>query len=135
MRAVKESKISTNQIDYNKLSANHSDYSKVPASHDYSKRIEVATSDIGLYDKGIDAETECEDKYVESYEAANYEMYEQMAMAYQSDVASQTQPFRWPVSCPQSRRPVSSPCSRVKCYLFSIFGRRIAFICSTMPTL
>ncbi|XP_052745269.1 titin [Bicyclus anynana] len=82
-------KISTNQIDYNKLSANHSDYSKVPAGHDYSKRIEVATSDIGLYDKGIDAETECEDKYAESYEAANYEMYEQMAMAYQSDVASQ----------------------------------------------
>ncbi|XP_052753027.1 axoneme-associated protein mst101(2)-like isoform X3 [Galleria mellonella] len=40
----------------------------------------------GLYQKGLELE---EDKY-ESYEQGNYEMYEQLAMAYQSDVASQT---------------------------------------------
>ncbi|XP_034836879.1 myb-like protein X isoform X2 [Maniola hyperantus] len=83
-------KISASQSDYSKPSASQSDYSKISAiQSDYGKRIEVTTSENSLYDKDLEVETECDDKYGESYEAPNYEMYEQMAMAYQSDVASQ----------------------------------------------
>ncbi|XP_045780081.1 calponin homology domain-containing protein DDB_G0272472-like isoform X2 [Maniola jurtina] len=84
------SKPPVSQSDYSKIPASQSDYSKISASQsDYGKRIEVTTSENSLYDKDLEVETECDDKYGESYEAPNYEMYEQMAMAYQSDVASQ----------------------------------------------
>ena len=47
---------------------------------------DVIASQSGLYSKGI--ESERDEAY--TYQAeASYEMYEQLAMAYQSDVASQ----------------------------------------------
>nr|XP_026486258.1 titin-like [Vanessa tameamea] len=55
----------------------------------YSFNDVISASQNVLYQKGIETVAECEDKYTESYETANYEMYEQLAMAYQSDVASQ----------------------------------------------
>ncbi|XP_046973940.1 uncharacterized protein LOC124540430 [Vanessa cardui] len=55
----------------------------------YSFNDVISASQNVLYQKGIESVAECEDKYTESYETANYEMYEQLAMAYQSDVASQ----------------------------------------------
>ncbi|CAH2099242.1 unnamed protein product [Euphydryas editha] len=57
----------------------------------YSFNDVISASHGALYQKAVDA-TDCDDKYTESYETANYEMYEQLAMAYQSDVASQRAP-------------------------------------------
>ncbi|CAH0764756.1 unnamed protein product [Diatraea saccharalis] len=48
---------------------------------------DVNASHNELYGKGI--EPDSDDKFVDGYDQENYEMYEQMAMAYQSDVAKQ----------------------------------------------
>ncbi|XP_050356972.1 WD repeat-containing protein 87-like [Nymphalis io] len=83
----------------------------------YSFNDVISASQNVLYQKGIETVAECEDKYTESYETANYEMYEQLAMAYQSDVASQR-------ACPGAEAPggerrietvVRARCGEIKC--------------------
>lgn len=55
---------------------------------------ESHAGDNELYEKGGEMETEGD------YEQGNYEMYEQMAMEYQSDVASQVKLF-FPIWLPR----------------------------------
>ncbi|KPJ00644.1 hypothetical protein RR46_07483 [Papilio xuthus] len=54
----------------------------------YSFNDVISASQSGLYLKQIESVVECEDNH-ENYQQDNYEMYEHLAMAYQSDVASQ----------------------------------------------
>ncbi|CAG5037900.1 unnamed protein product [Parnassius apollo] len=54
----------------------------------YSFNDVINASQSGLYQKAIEPVVECEDKFLESYQQ-DYELYEHLAMAYQSDVASQ----------------------------------------------
>ncbi|KPJ19558.1 hypothetical protein RR48_05944 [Papilio machaon] len=54
----------------------------------YSFNDVISASQSGLYTKQIESVVECEENH-ETYQQDNYEMYEHLAMAYQSDVASQ----------------------------------------------
>lgn len=56
-------------------------------SYGYSGAIGAENN--ALCHKAIESIVECEDKFQEGYQQDNYEMYEQLAMAYQSDVANQ----------------------------------------------